>query len=52
MELLNVTYCCFLISYRYKWSLRDFELGSALGRGKFGHVHIAREKKDWIVSGD
>ncbi|XP_063380956.1 aurora kinase B-like [Cydia fagiglandana] len=29
----------------YTWSPRDFELGSALGRGKFGHVHIAREKK-------
>ncbi|CAK1593914.1 unnamed protein product [Parnassius mnemosyne] len=29
----------------YKWSPRDFELGSALGRGKFGHVHVAIEKK-------
>ncbi|CAG9793267.1 unnamed protein product [Diatraea saccharalis] len=29
----------------YKWSPRDFELGSGLGRGKFGHVHVAREKK-------
>ncbi|CAH0731876.1 unnamed protein product, partial [Brenthis ino] len=29
----------------YKWSPRDFELGSALGQGKFGHVHVAREKK-------
>ncbi|XP_061728170.1 aurora kinase B-like [Cydia pomonella] len=29
----------------YTFSPRDFELGSALGRGKFGHVHIAREKK-------
>ncbi|XP_013166166.1 PREDICTED: aurora kinase C-like [Papilio xuthus] len=29
----------------YKWSARDFELGSGLGRGKFGHVHVAREKK-------
>lgn len=31
--------------FRYKWSPRDFELGSALGQGKFGHVHVAREKK-------
>ncbi|KAI8437605.1 hypothetical protein MSG28_011872 [Choristoneura fumiferana] len=29
---------------KYCWSPRDFELGSALGQGKFGHVHIAREK--------
>ncbi|XP_041982987.1 aurora kinase B-like [Aricia agestis] len=29
----------------YKWSPRDFELGKALGQGKFGHVHVAREKK-------
>lgn len=31
--------------YRYKWSPRDFELGGKLGRGKFGHVHIAKEKR-------
>ncbi|XP_034839569.1 aurora kinase B-like [Maniola hyperantus] len=29
----------------YKWSPRDFELGTSLGRGMFGHVHVAREKK-------
>ncbi|CAG4984809.1 unnamed protein product [Parnassius apollo] len=29
----------------YKWSPRDFELGSELGRGKFGTVHEAIEKK-------
>ncbi|XP_039760080.1 aurora kinase B [Pararge aegeria] len=29
----------------YKWSAKDFELGSSMGRGKFGHVHVAREKK-------
>lgn len=28
----------------YQWSLNDFELGSRLGRGKFGRVFIAREK--------
>jgi serine/threonine protein kinase len=27
------------------WSLDDFDLGLALGRGKFGHVYLAREKK-------
>ncbi|CAH2054455.1 unnamed protein product, partial [Iphiclides podalirius] len=29
----------------YKWCPKHFELGSSLGRGKFGRVHIAREKK-------
>lgn len=30
---------------RYKWSPHDFEMGCALGRGKFGRVYVAREKK-------
>ncbi|XP_076168470.1 aurora kinase B isoform X1 [Ptiloglossa arizonensis] len=29
---------------RYQWSLDDFEIGSPLGRGKFGRVYLAREK--------
>ena len=29
----------------YEWSKDDFELGAALGRGKFGRVFVAREKK-------
>ncbi|XP_055586918.1 aurora kinase B-like [Uranotaenia lowii] len=28
----------------YQWSKDDFELGCALGRGKFGRVYLAREK--------
>jgi len=28
-----------------KWSLNDFEIGMPLGRGRFGKVYIAREKK-------
>jgi len=28
----------------YHWSLEDFEIGSPLGRGKFGRVYLAREK--------
>lgn len=40
----------FLICYhpkstRYNWSKADFELGVALGKGKFGRVYIAREKE-------
>lgn len=28
-----------------RWSLNDFEIGKPLGRGKFGAVYLAREKK-------
>jgi len=28
-----------------QWSLNDFEIGKPLGRGKFGSVYLAREKK-------
>ncbi|XP_020593719.1 serine/threonine-protein kinase Aurora-1 isoform X2 [Phalaenopsis equestris] len=28
-----------------RWALSDFEIGKPLGRGKFGHVFLAREKK-------
>mmetsp|Transcript_1897 Transcript_1897/g.2260 ORF Transcript_1897/g.2260 Transcript_1897/m.2260 type:complete len:341 (-) Transcript_1897:19-1041(-) len=28
-----------------KWTLNDFEIGKPLGRGKFGKVYLAREKK-------
>ncbi len=30
-------------------SLSDFELGNKLGRGKFGNVYIAREKKSQYI---
>ncbi|XP_022901396.1 aurora kinase C-like [Onthophagus taurus] len=33
----------------YKWSLNDFELGHRLGRGKFGRVYSARERKTHYV---
>lgn len=29
----------------YDWTKNDFELGCALGKGKFGRVYVAREKK-------
>nr|GFA96650.1 serine/threonine-protein kinase Aurora-1 [Tanacetum cinerariifolium] len=28
-----------------RWTLNDFDIGKPLGRGKFGHVYIAREKR-------
>ena len=27
-----------------QWSIDNFEIGKPLGRGKFGHVYLAREK--------
>lgn len=32
-----------------RWSLRDFEIGKALGKGKFGHVYLAREKRSNFI---
>lgn len=39
--------CLFINSFlfSYQWSPHDFELGVALGKGKFGRVYIAREKQ-------
>lgn len=31
------------------WSINDFEIGRALGRGKFGNVYLAREKKSKTI---
>ncbi|GJW46947.1 serine/threonine-protein kinase aurora-1-like protein [Tanacetum coccineum] len=28
-----------------RWTLADFDMGKPLGRGKFGHVYIARDKR-------
>ncbi|KAG6513746.1 hypothetical protein ZIOFF_024082 [Zingiber officinale] len=28
-----------------RWTLNDFDIGKPLGRGKFGHVYLDREKK-------
>ena len=34
-----------------KWTINDFEIGRPLGKGKFGHVYLAREKKSkFLVS--
>ncbi|KAI6702641.1 hypothetical protein NL676_011777 [Syzygium grande] len=38
-------------SSRRGWSLRDFEIGKPLGKGKFGRVYLAREvKSKYIVA--
>merc|ERR1719215_531709 len=32
-----------------QWSLKDFEIGKPLGRGKFGDVYLAREKRSKYI---
>ena len=32
-----------------QWSLDDFEIGKPLGRGKFGSVYLAREKRSKYI---
>jgi serine/threonine protein kinase len=31
------------------WQLSDFEIGKPLGRGKFGNVYLARERKSKFI---
>jgi serine/threonine protein kinase len=31
------------------WELSDFDIGKPLGRGKFGNVYLAREKKSHYI---
>lgn len=31
------------------WTLKDFEIGKPLGRGKFGNVYLAREKRTQYI---
>jgi serine/threonine protein kinase len=39
----------FLFLCRQKWTLADFDIGRALGKGKFGNVYLAREKKSKFI---
>lgn len=32
-----------------KWTLQDFDIGKPLGKGKFGNVYLAREKKSKYI---
>lgn len=32
-----------------EWSIDDFEIGKPMGRGKFGHVYLAREKRTKFI---
>ena len=33
------------------WKISDFDMGKALGKGRFGHVYCARETKSGYVVG-
>lgn len=33
-----------------RWTLNDFDIGKPLGRGKFGHVYLAREKRASLLA--
>jgi len=33
-----------------RWTTSDFDIGKPLGRGKFGHVYLAREKRVSVSS--
>lgn len=32
-----------------EWTLNDFEVGRHMGRGKYGHVYLARERKTKMI---
>ena len=34
-----------------RWTLDDFQIGRPLGKGKFGNVYLAREKKSKFIVG-
>jgi serine/threonine protein kinase len=34
---------------KQRWKLEDFEIGKMLGKGKFGHVYLAREKNSKFI---
>lgn len=34
---------------KLRWSIKDFDIGKPLGKGKFGHVYLAREKNSGFV---
>jgi serine/threonine protein kinase len=42
-------YLCFTENAPKRWTLADFEIGKPLGRGKFGDVYLAREKKSKFI---
>jgi aurora kinase A len=39
----------FIFLCRPKWTLANFDIGRALGKGKFGNVYLAREKDSKFI---
>ncbi|KAL3269940.1 hypothetical protein HHI36_008996 [Cryptolaemus montrouzieri] len=37
------------VQTKHKWTLSDFDIGKPLGKGKFGNVYLAREKRSKFV---
>ena len=37
------------LTFRQRWSIEDFDIGRPLGKGKFGNVYLAREKKSKFI---
>ena len=37
------------LNRKKKWCLNDFEIGKPLGKGKFGNVYLAREKRSKYI---
>ena len=33
----------------YEWSIHDFDIGTPLGRGRFGRVYLARDRHTNVV---
>ena len=39
----------FYLGDRVPWQLSDFDIGRPLGKGKFGNVYLARERKSKYI---
>ncbi len=48
-KLLSIPSGRDMLKEGHKFSLEDFEIGKKLGRGKFGNVYVAREKKTKFI---
>lgn len=49
MHLFSANVFPCLCSPNRRWTLKDFEIGKPLGRGKFGDVYLARERKSKFI---
>ncbi len=49
LSLLRIMSNNHIVNRGKQWSLNDFEIGRPLGRGKFGDVYLARERKSKFI---